>query len=225
MGRLLSSSSGLPPPPPHLLHSSTPEALPTRLLPAAEVVPPPHHHPPPVPSTEVLHKNCRVIWKCYLKHNGSDGVRMNREQADALQRPLERHLILLLLPPYKQLSISVNNTYPSLQMQATTDDREVNEKGRTDLAGLGFPYDLDGGLLGVLSLPRPRLGPVHGGQHDSVSLRPARGTVGAVKRVAGAGEGAELIRVPPVRAASLLHLLSSVPSAMAAVIGEEENLY
>jgi hypothetical protein len=53
---------------------------------------------------------------------------MNREQADALQRPLERHLILLLLPPYTKLSISVNNTYPSLQMHATTDDREMNKK-------------------------------------------------------------------------------------------------
>jgi len=86
---------------------------------------------------------------------------------------------------------------------------EVNSRGRagyrTDLAGLGLPHDLDGGLLGVLPLPGPRLGPVHGGQHDGVALRPPRGAVGAVERVPGAGERPELFRVPPVRAATSLH--------------------
>jgi len=43
----------------------------------------------------------------YLKHNRGGGVWMNGEHADALQRPLECHLILPLLPSCKQLSVSV----------------------------------------------------------------------------------------------------------------------
>nr|ACN34395.1 unknown [Zea mays] len=115
----------------------------------------------------------RTIITHNLKHDRGGGVRMNCEQADALQRPLECHLIFPLLP--------------------------------SDLAGLGLPHDLDGGLLGVLALPGSRLGPVHSGQHDGVALRPPRGAVGAVERVPGAGERPELVRIPPIRAATSLH--------------------
>jgi hypothetical protein len=83
--------------------------------------------------------------------------------------------------------------------------RTRGEEQGTDLAGLGLPHDLDGGLLGVLALPSSRLGPVHSGQHDGVALRPPRGAVGAVERVPGAGERPELVRIPPIRAATSLH--------------------
>ncbi|KAB8094528.1 hypothetical protein EE612_021725, partial [Oryza sativa] len=83
----------------------------------------------------------------------------------------------------------------------------VERRVVTNLACHGLPDDLNGCLLGILPLPGSRLWPVHGGEHDGVPLSPPRGAMGAVERVACAGEGAELVRVPPVRAA-LLHPLS-----------------
>jgi hypothetical protein len=68
---------------------------------------------------------------------------------------LECHLVLPLLPSCKN---NLPLQWPSNMHSRGTKWTRGEEQG-TDLVGLGLPHDLDGGLLGVLPLPVPGLGP------------------------------------------------------------------
>jgi hypothetical protein len=52
--------------------------------------------------------------KPHLKNDGGGGVGVDSEQADALQGPLERHLVLLLLPPCEQTSFQFQQIQTSM---------------------------------------------------------------------------------------------------------------
>ena len=193
----------------------------------------------------------RVAWQLpegrhYLKHNRGGGVRMNCEQADALQRPPECHLILPLLP-------SCKNNSPFQWPRGYSRDKwhckhELNTlliatnahaaAGRSELERKsGVPYRSGRSWAST----RPRWRPSRGSppswspawartQRPARWCRPAptarsRGRGGAgsrCRRTAGAGSGSALPRgyLPPLSPPTPLR---SSTAAVAAAQGESRE--